>query len=113
MAKLPDNTLSTIFKLQRQLLERIDETTGTEFALFELYGETEEIINYYEQLQNARERADAYYVLFTTLRQIYPSQGAASRDSLELLTRFIAEAEATVNAVEATISEIKRDFNLL
>lgn len=113
MAKLPDNTLSIIFKLQRQLLERIDETTATEFALFELYGE-EEIIDYYEQLQNARERADAYYVrLFTTLRQIYPSQPAASRDSLELLSRFIAEAEATVNAVEATISEIKRDFNLL
>jgi len=36
----------------------------------------------------------------------------ASRDSLELLDRFIAEAEATVDAIEATVAEIRRDFNL-
>jgi hypothetical protein len=54
--------------LQRQLLKRIDETAATKFGLFELYGETEEIIDYYEPFQNA---------------------------------------------VEATIYEIKRDFNLL
>lgn len=114
MAKLPNEIISTIFELQRQLLERIDEATATEFTLFEAYGETEETIDYFEQLQNARERADSYYLrLFTVLRQIYPSQPAATRDSLELLARFIAEAEATVDAVEATISEIRRDLNLL
>jgi hypothetical protein len=114
MAKLPDELLTTIFNLQRQLLERIDEATATEFALFEFYGETEQTIDYFEQLQNARERADSYYLrLFTTLRRSYPSQPVAPRDSLELLARFITDAEATVFAVEATISEIRRDFNLL
>ncbi|MBV9385300.1 MAG: hypothetical protein JOZ78_02615 [Chroococcidiopsidaceae cyanobacterium CP_BM_ER_R8_30] len=113
MAKLPDEILTTIFTLQRQLLERIDEATATEFALFAFYGEIEETTDYFEQLQNARERADSYYLrLFTTLRQIYPSQPVASRDSLELLAQFITDAQATVNAVEATISEIRRDFNL-
>lgn len=114
MAKLPDELLTTIFSLQRQLLERIDEATATEFALLELYGETEETIDYFEQLQNARERADSYYLrLFITLRQIYPSQPVALHDSLELLARFINDAEATVNAVGATIFEIRRDFNLI
>jgi len=115
MVKLPDEILTAIFNLQRQLLERIDEATATEFALFELYGETEETIDYFEQLQNVRERADSYYLrLFTTLRQIYPSQPVAPRDSLvELVTRFVTDAEATVDAVEATISEIRRDFNFL
>lgn len=114
MAKLPDEILTTIFNLQRHLLERIDEATATEFSLFELYGETEETIDYFEQLQNARERADSYYLrLFTTLRQIYPSQPVVPRDSLDLLARFIADAGATVDAIEATIFEVRRDFNLL
>jgi len=36
----------------------------------------------------------------------------ASRDSLELLARLIAEAEATVDAIGATVAEIRRDFQL-
>lgn len=51
MAKLPNEIISTIFELQRQLLERIDEATATEFRLFEAYGETEEVIDYFEQFQ--------------------------------------------------------------
>ncbi len=35
MAKLPDEVLTTIFKLQRQLLELIDEATATESTLLE------------------------------------------------------------------------------
>ena len=99
--------------MQRQLLERIDEATATEFTLSEEFGETSATIEYFEQLQNSRERADNYYArLFTTLRQIYPAQPMASRDSLELLARFIAEAEATVDAIGATVAEIRRDFQL-
>ena len=114
MAKLPNETLENIFNLQRQLLECVDESTAIEFTLFDLYGEIEETIDYFEQLQNARERADVYYSrLFTTLRQIYIFQPVAPRDSLELLAKFMIEAEVTVAAVEATIAEIKRDFNLL
>jgi hypothetical protein len=44
---------------------------------------------------------------------IYPAQPMAHGDNLNLLARFITEAEATIDAVEASITEIKRDFNLL
>ena len=96
-----------------QLLECVDESTAIEFTLFDLYGEIEATIDYFEQLQNVRE-TDVYYSrLFTTLRQIYTFQPVAPRDSLELLAKFMTEAEVTVAAVEATIAEINRDFNLL
>ena len=113
MAKLSEEVLTIVLNLQRQLLKRIDEVTATEFVIFEQFGEVEGTIEYFRQLQNAQERADSYYLrLFTALRQIYASQPTAARDRLELLDRFISEAEATVDAVEATVSEIRRDFNL-
>jgi hypothetical protein len=113
MAKLSNEILENVFNLQRQLLECVDSSTAIEFALLNLYGEIEETIDYFEQLQNARERADAYYSrLFTTLRQIYTFQPVAPRDSLELLIKFITEAEVTVAAVKASIAEIRGDFNL-
>lgn len=88
-----------MFNIQRQLLERINEATEIEYQLLE-FGETEETLIYFEQLQNSRERVDNYYLrLFTILRQIYPAQPVASRDSLEMLARAIGEAQASVDAV--------------
>jgi hypothetical protein len=114
MAKLPEATIKQVFSLQQQLLNCIDEATATEFTISENFGETGYTIEYFEQLQNAREKADTYYSrLFIALRQIYPAQPMAHRDNLNLLARFITEAEATIDAVEASITEIKRDFNLL
>jgi hypothetical protein len=113
MAKLPDEIITRILNLQRQLLEQIDEVTETEFTLLEQFGEPEQTIQEFEQLQNVRERADTYYSRFyVTLRRVYESQPLASRDTLELLAKFISEAEATIAAIRATIQEIKRDFNL-
>jgi hypothetical protein len=113
MAKLPDEIITRILNLQRQLLEQIDEVTETEFTLLEQFGETEETSREFEQLQNVRERAETYYSRFYgTLRRVYESQPLASRDTLELLAKFINEAEATVEAIRATTQEIKRDFNL-
>jgi hypothetical protein len=107
MARLPDEIVIKILNLQKQLLERIDEATATELTLLEQFGETEETIREFEQLQNVRERADTYYSRFyVTLRRVYESQPLASRDTIELLMRFTNEAEAT-------IEEIRRDFNLL
>ena len=41
MAKLPEETLTNIFVLQRQLAENIEEVSAVEWTLFEQYGETE------------------------------------------------------------------------
>lgn len=113
MAKLSDEIVTAVFNLQRQLLERIDEATATEFTIFEQFGETEAIIGEFEQLQNVRDRADSYYSRFSTaLRRIYESQFVASTANLDLLARFIEEAKATADATAATVQEIRRDFDL-
>jgi hypothetical protein len=113
MAKLPEAIIGTVLNLQRQLLERIDDATATEFAIEQQFGETDETIDYFNQLQNAKERADSYYSrLYITLRRIYESQPLANRDTLELLARFMDESGATVDAIAATVAEVRRDLNL-
>lgn len=81
MAKLLEEILSNIFNLERRLLASINEATEMEFIILEQVGELEDAIDYFEQLQNAKERADFYYVrLSTALRHIH----------LNLLLRAIA-----------------------
>lgn len=113
MARLPAETLRTIFSLQQQLLEQIDDARAVEFVLLEQFGETEETIPELDELQSIRERADAYYSRFyVTLRRIYDAQPLASRDILELLSRSINEATAALAATTANVQEIKRNWNL-
>ena len=114
MAKLADETITTIFNLQRRLIERIDEATATEATIFEQFGEVEGILLELEQLQNVRERATSSYSrLYTLLLRIAESQPTATSATLNLLAQTIEQAEATDAASEATIQEIKKDLNLL
>ena len=113
MVRLTDEVIINVLNLQRQLLERIDEATATLFILLEQYDETDETIPELDELQSIRERADTYYTRFyVTLRRIYESQPIAPRDTLELLARYIDESEVTVDAIGASIQEIKRNWNL-
>lgn len=113
MAKLPDDIIANILNLQLQLLERLDEATKTIFDILERYGETEATIPELDELQSIREKANTYYSRFyNTLRQIYECQPVASRDILELLSRYINESEAVVDATVASIEEIKRNWDL-
>jgi hypothetical protein len=50
VAKLAEQTITTIFELQRRMIQLIDEAKATEFMLFGQYGETEETIPELEQL---------------------------------------------------------------
>ena len=50
MAKLPDQTLTTIFYLQRRLVELIDEAKAVEFAIFERFGENETTLPELDQM---------------------------------------------------------------
>ena len=54
MAKLSDETLTTVFNLQKQFLESIDAATATEFIIFERFGETEETIPELNELDSAK-----------------------------------------------------------
>ena len=68
----------------------------------------------FDDLDNARDRARAYYDrLGTLLERISEAQPFASSAILELLNRSIDEAQATIAATEATVNEEKRSFDLL
>uniref|UniRef100_B8HKI9 Uncharacterized protein n=1 Tax=Cyanothece sp. (strain PCC 7425 / ATCC 29141) TaxID=395961 RepID=B8HKI9_CYAP4 len=113
MAQLPEDTIATVLELQRRLLEIIHQATRLSFLIYERYGETAETSADLEQLGNAQQRADDFYSRFyTLLRRIYESQPSASAAMLDLLITAIAGAEVTVEALNGTIAEAKRDWNL-
>lgn len=127
MAKLPDETTTTIFNLQRQLLERIDmaagsevssptladEATATEALLFEEFGETEETIPELQELQSVRERATSSYSrLYTLLLRVAEAQPVASSATLNLLVQAIEQAQANNAAADASVKDVKRNWNL-
>jgi len=94
MAKLPDEILTTIFTLQRQLASGIEEASAAEWALLSM-GETEATIPELEELQNARERLTAPYSrLHTLLLRILESQPLVSPAILNLLVKTIEQARA-------------------
>jgi hypothetical protein len=113
MAKLPDETLTIIFNLLRQLAEGIEEASATEWALFEQYGETEVAIPELEELQNSRERlTEPYSRLHTLLLRILESQPTATAAMLNLLIQTIEQAQAAADAAQASVREVKRNWNL-
>lgn len=113
MAQLPEQTITTVLNLQRRLLPIIDRAAATDFLILEQYGETEATIIALDDLQNVQERADIYYSRFyTLLRRIAGSQPVATPAMLELLYSSINDAFATADALEATIQEEKRNFNI-
>ncbi len=113
MAKLPDETLTTIFTLQRQIASGIEEASAVEWALLEQYGETEATIPELEELQNARERLSAPYSrLHTLLLRILESQPAVSTAMLNLLVQTIEQSRPALDAAQASVQEIKRNWNL-
>ncbi len=113
MAKLPEETITIIFNLQRRLLERIDEATATEATIFERFGEAEETIPELEQLQNVRERATSSYSrLFTLLLRVAEAQPMATSATLNLLAQSIEQAQANDAATEASVKDVKRNWNL-
>lgn len=112
MARLPEATVKIIFDLQKQLLERIDEATATEAIVFERIGEYEARFEL-EQLQNAKERArSSYSRLYTLLLRVAEAQPVANSAILNLLAQSIEQAAANNSATQASIQEIKRDWNL-
>jgi len=114
MARLPDKTLTAILSLQQQLVEGINEAGATELAIFEQFGETEVTIAVLEQLWNARQRLmDPYSRLCTLLLRVAESKPTAPAVMLNLLVQTVEQAQAAVDASQASIREAKRDFDLL
>ena len=113
MANLPEETLTKVFDLQKQLFKIVNEATVTEYNLVKQYGETSETLPELEELQNIRERArDAYTRLFRLLLNIGETQPIINRDTLELLYKAIEQADLTISALKVSIKEIKNNWNL-
>jgi hypothetical protein len=114
MAKLSSEILATIFALQKQLIEGIDEVAATEEIIFERYGETSLTLPVLEQLQNLKERLNRPYSrLSVLLPRIAEYQPTAPTDVLDLLNRSIEQAQAARDASIASLKELKSDFDLL
>jgi len=110
MSELPEDLTTVILDLQRRLLAVINQATEAAFIILNTYGETNDTLISLDDLDNIRERANNYYSRFyTLLLRIAESQPLASQAMLELLRRPIEEAQATVEASEATIREEKQN----
>ena len=114
MAQISEETFTTIFTLQRRLILIINEARRTEYAILELFGETERKIPPLEQLQNVTERAkDSCTRIYRILLLVADAQPMVDAATLEFMSRSIEQAQAHADASEPSIKEIKRDWNLL
>ena len=92
MAKLSNEILTTIFALQKQLIEGNDDVAATEAIIFEYYGETSLTLPVLEQLQNLKERlSQPYSRLSILLPRIAEYQLTAPTDVIDLLYKSIKE----------------------
>jgi hypothetical protein len=113
MAKLSEQTLTSLFDLQRQLVMGIDSATAAEAALLAQFGETDATLSDLEQLQNVRLRlTDPYSRLCTLLLRVAEFQPIAPAAMLNLLAQTIEQGQAAVDAAQASVLEIRRDWNL-
>lgn len=111
MAKLSEETLSTIFGLMRQLAEGIEEASAAEWQLFEEYGETPETLGELEELQSARERLTVPYSrLHSLLLRVLEYQPIAA--TLELLAQTIENGQTAIDVGAASVRDVKRSWNL-
>ena len=113
MALLPEETLDTVFILQRQLIERINQTTSTAFTIFEQFGETSETMPELKELDNIREKlTSSYSRLSTLLLSSAQYQPIAPTATLNLLEEGIEQGQAMSEAALANIREIRSNWNL-
>jgi hypothetical protein len=113
VAKISRETIEIILALMGNLSILIDTASSTELSIFNHYGETEEIFYVLEQLQNTKERGiSSYSRLSTLLLRISEVQPSASIAMTEMLAQAIEQAQATVDAGEATVKEAKNDWSI-
>ncbi|WP_019509543.1 hypothetical protein [Pleurocapsa sp. PCC 7319] len=113
MANLSNETITAVFELQRQLLQIINQATELEFSILEQFGETETTIIELDEIQNVKERASAYYTrLYRLLWQISQVQPIADSATLDLLSQSLIQTQAIADAGQASLIEIKRNWNL-
>jgi hypothetical protein len=113
VAEIPLETIAKILELLGKLSILIDRASAAELSIFNTYGETEEIVDVLNQLQNTKERGvEAYTRLSGLMLKISRFQPSAPMAMVEMLEKSIEISEATVDAGEATVTEAKNDWNI-
>jgi hypothetical protein len=110
VAEIPPETIAKILELIGRLSTLIDRASAAELAIFNTYGETEEVSYVLEQLDNTKERGEVAYTRLTALLlKVSRFQPSAPIAMVEMLAQSIEIAEAIVDAGEATIKEATID----
>ena len=110
MAEIPPETIAKILELIGRLSTLIDRASAAELAIFNTYGETEEVADVLEQLDNTKERGEVAYTRLTgLLLKVSRFQPSAPFAMVEMLDQSIETAEAIVDAGEATLKEATID----
>jgi hypothetical protein len=83
-----------------------------EFSLFQQIGETAETLPELEELQNIRERlVSSCSRLHNLLMRIDRSQPIAPTDMLNLLDEAMETGQASLDASNASLQDIQRNWN--
>ena len=110
VAEIPPETIAKILELIGRLSTLIDRASAAELAIFNSYGETEEVADVLEQLDNTKERGEIAYTRLTgLLLKVSRFQPSAPIAMVEMLAQSIETAEAIVDAGEATVKEATID----
>jgi hypothetical protein len=113
VAEISKETTEKLLELMGRLSILIDTTSSTELSIFNTYGETEEMVYVLEQLQNTKERGiSSYSRLSTLLLRVSEVQPSAPVAMIEMLIKTIGQAQATVDAGEATVKEARNDWSI-
>jgi hypothetical protein len=113
VAEISKETIEKILALMGRLSVLIHKTSFVELSIFNAYGETDEMVYVLEQLQNTKDRGiDSYSRLSTLLLKVSEVQPSPPAAMLEMLIKAIDQAQATVDAGEATVKEARNDWSI-
>jgi hypothetical protein len=113
VAEISKETIAKILELLGRLSILIDRASYSELSIFNIYGEMEEVTYVLEQLQNTKERGvSSYSRLSTLLLRVSEVQPSAPLAMIDMLTQAIEQAQATVDAGEATVKEARNDWSI-
>jgi len=113
VAEISKETITKILELMGRLSILIDTASSSELTIFNIYGETQEMFDVLEQLQNTKERGiSSYSRLSSLLLKISEVQPFAPVAMVNMLAKSIEQAQATVDAGEATVKEAKNDWSI-
>ncbi len=113
MAKLSPEISNTLSSIKQTLLEVIDESTATEFILFETRGESDETIPFLDEMKNVSIQARERYFQLSNLEVgIAESQPIATNAIINLLTKAIEQNQMRIPAWQRSIQEVKLEWQL-